>query len=233
MKLNKNQIRALIVLAVVFAVYQVLAFVLPFSHTGVFWAGYVFGMIGILGGALIFVLAFGKGEDAKSRFYGFPIARVGVLYACAQLAISFLAMALAGINGMPAWPFVLVSILLLAAAVLGAVATDATRDEIERQDTQLKKNVASMRELRSLGNGLVSQCRDGEAKAELRKLSEMLNYSDPVSNDATALLEAELKTALEEIQRAILDEDSASIAPLCRKASAMLAERNRLCKLNK
>ena len=233
MKLNKKQIRPLIVFAVVFIVYQILAFMLPFVHTGVFWVGYVFGMIAIIVSALIFVLAFGKDDTAKSRFYGFPIARVGLIYFCIQIAFSFLTMALAWIVILPIWPFALVSILLLAAAVLGTVATDITRDEIERQDVQLKKDVSAMRELRSLGNSLVAQCQDADAKTELKSLADMLDYSDPVSNDATVALEAELKTALEEIQQALLENDSESIVPLCKKAEAMLAERNRLCKLNK
>ncbi len=45
---------------------------------------------------MIFALAFGKDGTAKSRFYGFPIARIGVLYSAAQVPLSFLTMALAG-----------------------------------------------------------------------------------------------------------------------------------------
>ena len=106
-------------------------------------------------------------------------------------------------------------------------------DFIERQDAALKKNVESIRALRSLGSSLVAQCSDEEAKKELKKLSDTLNYCDPVSNDATAEAETELNALLQEIQRAIVDGDNESISPLCRKASAVLAERNRLCKLNK
>lgn len=233
MKTNKKLIRAIIAVAVVFVIYNVLAFVLPFKHTGVFWTGYIFGLIALIAALAIFALAFAKAEDAKSKFYGFPIARIGVIYAAVQIPLSFLAMALAGIAGMPAWPFVLVFILLLAAAVLGTIATDTTRDEIERQDTVLKKNVESIRALRSLSSSLVAQCTDEEAKKELKKLSDTFNFCDPVSNDATAEAETELNALLQEIQRAIVDGDNDSISPLCRKASAVLSERNRLCKLNK
>ena len=233
MTLNKKQLRAIITVAVIFAVYNVLAFVIPFKHTNVFWTGWAFGLISLIVSLLIFLIAFGKAEDAKSRFYGFPIARVACIYVTAQLAVSVLAMILAFIDGMPAWPFVLVSVLLLAAAVLGTVATDSVRDEIERQDTSLKANVDAVRELRSLGSSLVSQCEDDAVKAELKKLSDALNFCDPVSNAATAEAEGELKAVLGEIQRALVDGDTASVSPLCKKAAAVLAERNRLCKLNK
>lgn len=233
MKLNKDQTRSIVTVAVIFAVYNVLAFVLPFKHTGLFWIGYSFGLVSIIVSMMILALAFGKNGTAKSSFYGFPIARIGVLYSAVQVPLSFLAMALAGIAGIPLWPFVLVFILILGAAVLGTVATDATRDEIVRQDIKLAKDVSVIRALRSLGNSLVAQCTDDEAKKELKKLSDMLNYCDPVSSDATIAAETELKAVMDEIQQAIVDDDVTSVVPLCKKAEAILAERNRLCKLNK
>ena len=130
MSFNKNQIRSIVTVVVIFAVYNVLSFVLPFKHTGIFWIGYSFGLVSLIVSLMIFALAFGKDGTAKSRFYGFPIARIGVLYSAAQVPLSFLTMALAGMAGIPLWPFVLVFILILGAAVLGTVATDATREEI-------------------------------------------------------------------------------------------------------
>lgn len=154
MSFNKNQIRSIVTVVVIFAVYNMLSFVLPFKHTGIFWIGYSFGLVSLIVSLMIFALAFGKDGTAKSRFYGFPIARIGVLYSAAQVPLSFLTMALAGMAGIPLWPFVLVFILILGAAVLGTVATDATRDEIVRQDIKLAKDVSVIRALRSLGNSL-------------------------------------------------------------------------------
>lgn len=46
-------------------------------------------------------------------------------------------------------------------------------------------------------------------------------------------IERELSAAVDELQSAIVDGDAENIPALARKASASLAERNRLCKLNK
>jgi hypothetical protein len=54
-----------------------------------------------------------------------------------------------------------------------------------------------------------------------------------VSNEAIAEAEADLAAAVDELQKAYVDGDQDAVAQLCRKASALLAERNRLCKLNK
>ena len=232
MKLSKKQWYLIAAYFVVLLSFIAISAAVPFSRRGSYWAGYVFGVLAIFAQVPFLLISFREGGNAKSRFYGIPIARLGIMYLVAQLIVSLASMCLAWVN-MSAWPAIVVSVLLLAAALLGIIAADITRDEIERQDTQLKKDVSAMRELRSLGNSLVSQCQDTTAKAELRKLADSLNYSDPVSSEATRIIESELKTALDEIQHAILDEDLPSIAPLCKKAAVMLAERNRLCKLNK
>ena len=124
-------------------------------------------------------------------------------------------------------------LLLLAAAALGTIAADVTREEIVRQDVQIKRDVSKMRELQSLGRSLVARCEEPTAKAELKKLSESLRLSDPVSSEATAETEAELKSLMDELQNALLDDDNAGISGLCKQAENVLAERNRICKLNK
>lgn len=54
-----------------------------------------------------------------------------------------------------------------------------------------------------------------------------------MSGEATAELEKELATYIEALQKAIMDNDNASISSLCKKAESQLMERNQLCKLNK
>ena len=66
-----------------------------------------------------------------------------------------------------------------------------------------------------------------------KKFAEDIRYSDPVSSDALGDIEQELAAAVEELQAAVVDGDGESVAQLCRKASAVLSERNRLCKLGK
>ena len=127
------------------------------------------------------------------------------------------------------WLAVLVYAIALGAAVIGLISADAVREEIQRQDNKLKKDVSFMRNLQSKVNQMATQC----AAPELRQFAEDIRYSDPVSSDALTDIEQELAAAVEELQAAVVDGDSESVAQLCRKASATLAERNRLCKLNK
>lgn len=223
MKLSKGKFQAILILAIVLAAYLLLAFVIPFTKTAVFWLALVFTLAAFGLQLYVLKLSFEKGLDARSKFYGFPIARVASVYLIIQIVLSFLFMALAAV----------VFVLLLAAAAVGVVAADAMRDEVERQDRQLKTDVAAMRALQSRAAALTSRCEDAALKADAQKLSDAFRYSDPVTNAATKDIEHELSACMDELERAVLDNDTESARVLIKRAAAQLAERNRLCKLNK
>lgn len=123
---------------------------------------------------------------------------------------------------------VLVYALGLGAAAIGLIAADTVAEEIQAQDVRLKVNVSFMRDLQSKVNRMAAQCE----LAELRQLSEDIRYSDPVSSDALAEIERDLAAAVDDLQAAVVDGDWQAARTLCRNASALLTERNRLCKLN-
>ena len=225
--MKKDTIRAIVVAVVALVIYNLITFVIPFEHTAAFWISYGFTMAAFFVVAASIYIAFIKNPDAKSRFYGFPIARIGVLYGCAQLIVSLVVMAVA--KWTPWWIPVLVYAIGMGAAVIGLVAADAVVEEIQTQDVKLKKDVSLMRSLQSKISQIASQTDNAGIKA----LAEEFRYSDPVSNDAIADAEADLAAAVDQLQAAFVDGDNEAMAQLCRKATALLAERNRLCKLNK
>ena len=227
--MKKNAVRGIVLMAVIAAVFSLIAFVLPVEKTAVFWIAYGCGLFAILFQLYIFKTSFDG--DVKSRFYGFPLARVGVYYLVAQLILSIAEIALAFI--IPLWVVVIVNALLLALAVIGCVTTDAMRDEIIRQDVQLKKDVSRMRELQSLAASMLAQCTDEDMKQTVKKIADELRFSDPVSSNATVELEEELKNQMADIQQAVADGDASSAKMLCEKLLSSLAERNRICSISK
>ena len=225
--MKKDIIRWIIGLGVLLILYILIAFLIPFVHTATFWASFVFTLIAFAVVATSIYIAFVKNPDAKSRFYGFPIAKIGAIYGLVQLIAGLIFMALS--QWVPVWAAILVYAIALGAAVIGLISAEAVVSEIRVQDVKLKKDVSLMRSLQSKVNQMSAQSENAEIKA----LADEFRYSDPVSNDAIADAEADLATVVDELQAAYVDGDSEAVAKLCRKASALLAERNRLCKLNK
>lgn len=229
--IRKATIRGAVGLGVLLILYILIAFLIPFAKTAVFWVSFLFTLIAFGVTAASFYIAFIKNPDAKSKFYGFPIAKIGAVYGLAQLVLGLVFMALG--KWAPVWLAVLVYALLLGASVIGLISAEAVAEQIHIQDTKLKKNVTLMRSLQSTLNQMAAQCDNPDAASAVKKFAEELRYSDPVSSDALADIEGDLSAAVDELQAAVVDADSASVKQLCRKASGILAERNRLCKLNK
>lgn len=229
--MKKDTMRWVIGLAVLLVLYCLVVFLIPFEKTAVYWTSFVFTLIAFgVTGASIYI-AFVKSPDAKSKFYGFPVARIGVIYGIVQLIAGLVAMALGEI--LMVWLVVLLFAVALGAAVIGLIGADAVVDEIHVQDAKLKKDVSLMRGLQSKLNQMASLCDNPDAAEAVKKFAEELRYSDPVSSEAVAEAERDLAAAVDELQAAVVDGDSAAVKQLCRKASTQLAERNRLCKLNK
>ena len=225
--MKKDIIRWGIGLGVLLVLYILIAIMIPFVHTATFWASFVATLIAFAVVAASVYIAFVKNPDAKSRFYGFPIAKIGAIYGLVQLVAGILFMALAAYA--PLWVAVLVFAIALGAAVIGLISAEAVVAEIQTQDTKLKKDITLMRSLQSKVSQMAAQSEDTALKA----LAEEFRYSDPVTSKAIAEIEADLSAAVDELQVALVDGDGAAVTQLCRKASAILAERNRLCKLNK
>ncbi len=229
--MKKNIKRGIIVVSILFVVFNVLCFAIPFEHKAPFWLAYLFGSISILVQLPLLYSAFCKENTPKSRFYGFPISQIGLFYLIAQIVLSFLTMLLQAL--LPVWFIVILYVIVLAVAAIGFVGVDAMRDEVERQENNVAKNINVMRSLQSKANVLNGLCSDPELSKVVNSLAEELKYSDPISNEHTIAFENDLLDILEELKRSLtaLDKDKALV--LCKKAKLVLEERNRICKANK
>ena len=224
--MERNKLRNIVGAAVILAMYHLIIFVVPFTKGLVFYLTYGFTLVafGLSGLAVYHAL---KNPNVKSKFYGFPVARVGLIYLAVQLVLGLVFMAVA--PWVYWWIPVLCYGLVLLTGVLSLISTEVTSAEILHQDEQLKKNVTVMRGLQSKVLQLAAQCDD----PMLKKLAEEIRYSDPVGCEAIVDAEADLAVAVDQLRQAVKARDTRSVDRLSRKALNLLAERNRLCKLNK
>lgn len=229
--MKKNVARLALTVALLLGVLNLIAFVVPFARTPVFWLAYAFTSAAIVAQLPLSLYAFSAKGGARNSLYGFPIARLATLYLLAQSIIGLLNMALSA--WIPFWVALVIEVVMLVLAVIGCMATTAIRDEIQRQDVALQRDVSVMRELQSRTGALVGQAQGGNAQELLRKLADDFRFSDPVSSAATASLESDLRANMDDLERALNDGDADGVLELCRRTTSLLAERNRLCKLNK
>lgn len=220
-------------MAIVFVVYNVIVFAVPFPKTPVFFLSWGFTMVSICAQIYVINVAFYQGEGVKSKFYGWPIARIGACYLASQLTLGLVFMAVGIAVIVPLWLPLVLYVVLLGAAAVGMVSADAMRDEIARQDSKLKKDVSCMRALQSKAASMLQITQSDQLRKELETFAEALRFSDPVSGEALHDVETDLIACVDEIQQAMSEGDQENSLALVKKASVILTERNRLCKLHK
>lgn len=229
--MKKNTLRWWTVLAAVVAVYHVVIFAVPFDKTPVFYLSWGFTFFAMAAQVYVIRTAFYKGEGTRSKFYGFPIAKLGVGHLLAQLVLGLAFMA-AG-QRVATWIPLLIYVLLLAGTTVGLIAADTARDEVERQDAKGKADVVVMRALQSRASALPGLTKDARLGAELTKFAEALRFSDPVSNASLCDVENTLVACIDDLEKALTEGNVQRASFLLQKAMTTLNERNRLCKLNK
>lgn len=229
--MRKNEKRSYIILIILAILFSIISFVIPISKGITFFVAYTFGIIALLFQAYIIKVCFIKGKDVKSKFYGFPIVQISLIYLVIQLLISLLEMVTTTI--IPNWLVIIINTIITAIAIIGCIAADAMKDEIQRQDNNLRQNLSNMRELQLLSKSLVNMCTDENAKIQVKEIADDFRYSDPVSSEMTKEIENNLKLLMNDLQCEIMNENNESIKKLCEEIESKLSERNRICVLNK
>ena len=225
--MKKETMRATVIAVTVFISYNFAVFMIPCLKTPTFWISWAYTLLSFVIAYFAIYASLLKHPNAKSRFYGFPIAKIGFFYLVAQIAFGGICMALGHIT--PWWVPTVFSMIMLALTAIGLVSAETVMEEIRTQDEKLKENVSLMRALQSKVSQMAAQSEHPGIKA----IADEFRYSDPVSCEAISDAETDLSAVVDELQTAYIKGDSEAVSKLCRKVSALLAERNRLCKLYK
>jgi len=231
MKISKNKGMSLATVFIILAVYNVVVFVIPFNKGGGFWSGYGFSMLAMLLTAAVSFYAFDK-EGLKSKFYGISLISVAWRYLVIQLIIGLLQMGLDFIPIPPQYGIAL-NTVLLGACLIGLIAVDAAKEEIERIDEKIKEKVFYIKSLHVDMEGLVDKTSDESVKKTLKDLAETIRYSDPMSSPQLAAIENKIEAKIAALAETIENANGDASKALCNELQQLFAERNRKCKILK
>lgn len=133
------------------------------------------------------------------------------------------------------FPIIAVIVELIITCVYGLVLYYALFITNRISDTQkeTKREILYIRLLQSDLEGCFYNVKDEALLSKLRKLSEQIRFSDPMSHPSLDDCEAELSKAVKIIVRKANESDFSDIEEDITKASALLEYRNSRCKLLK
>ena len=210
-----------LILTIVLIVFAVITFAAPFEKTPVFWVSFVFGLLAICFQIPLWNKALG-GETLKSKFLGFPVLHIGVAYLIIQLIVSIIMMAVPGIS---LWIAIIVDVIILAITCILVTSGDVARTAIEETEEKIQAKTSFIKGLRADVDALLSKEADTEVREALRKLSDEIRYSDPMSSSALENIEAEITEKLISVSTA--GENKMNVIS---EISGLIKQRNIKCK---
>lgn len=222
--MKKNSTKGYVILGILFALVSIIAFAVPTSKTTTFWIAYVFTAAAFAAQIVIWKTSLGKDETLKSKFLGFPVVHIGIVYAVIQV-IAFAVFMF--VPTLPAWSAIVACSVIAGASAVCMISADTGRNEIERVEAKVQKKVFYIRELQADIELLADNESEATVKTALTQLAEKIRFSDPMSNEQLADLEnkisikvAELKTASNKLE-------------IITELNSLLDERNKKCKILK
>ena len=222
--MKKNNLMSYIALGIVFALFNVIAFVIPTEKTATFWTAYAFSVVAFAVQIPLWKIALGKKDTLKSKFLGIPVIHVGLTYLIIQLIAFAIIMIL---PTLPVWLAVVVCTIILAISALCAIAGQAGANEINRVEEKNKVKRAFIQILQTDIEMLAETETDSETKIALKKLAEKVRFSDPMSHEILGELESRISSKVEGMKIATDKKD------LIAEVTTLLTERNKKCKILK
>ncbi|MBE6910979.1 MAG: hypothetical protein E7473_00465 [Ruminococcaceae bacterium] len=228
--MKKNDTNVALIFGITLFIFALAFIIIPFPKNATSWISFSFVVVSMAAGFGIIKYAFSGEETLKSKFYGVPIAKIGIVYPCAQIIICVILSAIAAFVELPYWIPVLLSVVLLGAAAIGVIATSAVKVVLEEREAE-EREVTKKVKLYNLDiSYVVDVCKDMELKKDLTKLAEDFRYSDPVSSEATEEIEQRLTDELADLRTLVEANSKQEAMEEINKISILLSERNRICK---
>lgn len=218
--MKKNSTKGYVILGILFALISIIAFAVPTVKTATFWIAYVFTAAAFAAQIIIWRTALGK-ETLKSKFLGFPVVHIGIVYTVIQV-IAFAVFMF--VPTLPTWSAIVVCSVIAGISAVCMISADAGRNEIERVEAKVQKKVFYIRELQTVVELLTDVETDADTKAALDQLAEKIRFSDSMSSEKLANLENKISAKVLELKTA------PNKVEIIIELNSLLDERNKKCK---
>ena len=222
--MKKNSSKGYFILGILFILVGVIAFAVPTAKTAAFWISYAFTVIAFAAQIIIWNAALGRSESLKSKFLGFPVVHIGIVYLVVQIIALIV---LLFIPTLPIWSAVVACAVIAGVSAACMIASDVGRSEIERVSAKAQEKTFYIKQLQADVELLAGAETDAATKSALMQLAEKMRYSDPMSDEQLSDIEDRITEKIAELK---VSTDKTIII---NELNSLLDERNRKIKIFK
>lgn len=194
--MKKDSVKGYVLIGIIFILITVVSLAIPTSKNAAFWIAYIFTVVALAAQIVLWKRTFGH-KELKSKFLGFPIVHIGIVYLIVQIAVLFV---FVFAEKLPAWSALVTCTVIAAMAAIFMIAADVGRTEIEKVEKKVQGKVFYIKNLQVDIEILASAEKDTKTKEQLEQLAEKIRFSDPMSNEQLAPLEERIAIAVESLK---------------------------------
>lgn len=226
---KKSWIMTAIIYAIVFAVFNLLVFIIAKEKNSVFWMSYAFMCLAFVIQIVSMLLAL-RSLETETVFMGIPLASLSFYYFFAAIFVGAVFMFF---QNAPFKLALVLQILILAIYAIVAILALMSRNVVQDVNDNLRENVQAIKTLNVNIDIFIPQVSDPALKKALRKVSETVKYSDPMSNAAVADIEEQIMAMVNELRINIENNKNAEAIQTCKDIEVLFMQRNSLLKATK
>ena len=222
--MKKNSSKGYLILGIMFILVSVIVFAVPAAKTPAFWISYAFTVVAFVAQIIIWKIILGHSKSLKSKFLGFPVVHIGIVYLVVQIIalIVFLS-----IPTLPIWSAIDACAVIAGISTVCMIALDFDRSEIERVSAKVQEKTFFIKQLRADIELLAGTETDAATKAALTQLAEKIRYSDSMSDEQLTDIENQITEKIAELKA------STDKAKIIDDLNSLLDKRNRKIKILK
>lgn len=222
--MKNNRTKGYVILGIMFVLITIISIAVPSVKNAAFWVSYAFTVIAFAAQIIIWKVAFRSDEALKSKFMGFPIVNIGIIYLVIQIILLII---FQSFQTLPVWAAVIICAAVAGVSAFCMICSSVGRNEIERVSAKVQGKVFFVKQLQVEIEVLANSETDIVIKSALMQLAEKVRFSDPVSDERLTDLEKQIIEKAAELKKGI------SMMKIINEISLLLDERNRKIKILK
>ena len=212
--------------ALLFAIFNVLAFAVGFKNNASFWTAYIASVIAMLLQLVCAKISF-KPEKLDRLFLNIPVISITFTGMVASMIIGAVCMV---IPSVPVVAVIVIEYLILAFTGISVLKANAAAEIVNEVGEKVKEKTRFIKLTTVDAQNLMNSAKSESVKSACKKVYEALRYSDPMSSEALAREEAEIADKMAELSSAVASDNADSAESISNEITALVKARNNKCK---
>lgn len=212
--------------ALLFAIFNVLAFAVGFKNNASFWTAYIASAIAMLLQLVCAKISF-KPEKLDRLFLNIPVISITFTGMVAAMIIGAVCMV---IPSVPVVAIIVIEYLILAFTGISVLKANAAAEIVNEVGEKVKEKTQFIKLTTVDAQNLMNSAKSESVKSACKKVYEALRYSDPMSSEALAREEAEIADKMAELSSAVASDNADLAESISNEITALVKARNNKCK---